>query len=482
MLVSTPKAVRLIHTRRIVAAWYQLGQDKDFPEPGVGLPFDLTAPHETIDARDPAFKDVLRAGAVEGHVLVKNVKKALPLKKPRMLSVFGFSAKAPDHNNYLFGPLTAWGFGVESANQTNFFVGFLGGEDKFSGIAINGTILSGGGSGGTSQSLFSAPFDAIKQQAWEDDTALFWDLVSDNPAVNTASDACLVIVNAWASEGYDRPGTRDDYTDGLIINVARQCNNTIVVIHNAGVRLVDGWVEHPNVTAVIFAHLPGEHSGAALANILYGRANPSGKLPYTVAKNESDYGALHSPSLPEGRFVHFPQSNFSEGVLVDYRHFDAANITPRYAFGFGLSYTSFGYADLQITKATGTNASTAEFPAGEVREGGPTDLWDVLATVTATVANTGGVDGAEVAQLYVGLPDAGRGEGAAAVPVRQLRGFDKPFVRAGQSAEVRFALTRRDLSTWDVGAQKWRLPRGKFTVSVGGSSRDLPLVGELVLP
>jgi len=452
-----------------------MGQDKDFPEPGVGMPSDLSKPHKIVDGRDPASKGILMDGAVEGHVLVKNIRNALPLAKPKMLSIFGYSAKAPDTNNYAAGPLTAWGFGAQSANLSDLISGFLGGPHSNLGIAPNGTIFAGGGSGATSQSLVSAPFDAINQHAWDDGTELFWDFTSAAPTVVPVSDACLVIGNAWATEGYDRPNVRDDYTDGLVRNVANSCNNTIVVLHNAGARLVDQFVDHANVTAIIFAHLPGQASGRALVELLYGRAVFSGKLPYTVARNESDYAQLLSPSLPAGVFQNFPQSNFTEGALIDYRHFDAANVTPRYEFGFGLSYTTFNYSDLVVSPTGG--AGTAELPTGAIRPGGQADLWDVLATVTAKVANTGKVAGAEVAQLYLSLPSSA----PAGTPLRQLRGFDKPLIAAGASATVSFPLTRRDLSYWDVGAQKWRLLKGTYTVSVGGSSRNLPLKRDLVI-
>jgi beta-glucosidase len=181
------------------------------------------------------------------------------------------------------------------------------------------------------------------------------------------------------------------------------------------------------------------------------------------------------PDLPGGRFERFPQSDFVEGVFVDYRDFDARNVTPRYEFGFGLSYTSFGYANLVVGKVEeGEGVGFGEYPTGEVVEGGQEDLWDVLVEVEADVTNTGEVDGAEVAQLYVGIP----AEGA---PMRQLRGFEKPFLEASGTATVRFGLTRRDLSVWDVVAQRWRLVRGEYTVEVGGSSRDLPLVGKVTI-
>ncbi|KAI0386848.1 glycoside hydrolase family 3 protein [Hypomontagnella monticulosa] len=459
---------------RIMAGWYQMGQDKDFPEPGVGMPADLTKPHDIVDARNISSQKVLLDGAIEGHVLLKNVNNALPLRKPRMLSVFGYSAKNPDQWNYKSnGGVAAWTFGGESSYLgRDTSLGFSGHYyEAFSDIAPNGTLFCGGGSGAVTPASVSSPFDALNARALDDRTAVFWDFFSPDPDVASSSDPCLVIVNAFASEGYDRPGLRDDYTDELIRHVADRCNNTIVIFHNAGVRLVDQWIDHPNVTALVFAHLPGEASGRALVSLLYGDSNPSGKLPYTVARNESDYEHLAGPDLPEGEFEKFPQSNFSrEGVYIDYRHFDAKNITPRFEFGFGLSYTTFEYANLNISKRNGAN--TDELPTGAIREGGQVDLWDVVATVSAEVRNTGKVDGAEVAQLYVGIPGA---------PVKQLRGFTKPFINATRSATVTFDLTRRDLSIWDVVAQKWRLQPGGYRVFVGGSSRNLPLNGTLTI-
>ena len=142
--------------------------------------------------------------------------------------------------------------------------------------------------------------------------------------------------------------------------MASKCNNTIVTIHNAGIRLVDQWIEHPNITAVVFAHLPGQDSGRALVQLLYGQQSFSGKLPYTVAKNESAYTNGGEPSLPEGEYTLFPQSNFTEGVYIDYKYFDQKNITPRYEFGFGLTYTTFSYSNLSINKLeTVSTAPTA---------------------------------------------------------------------------------------------------------------------------
>ena len=249
------------------------------------------------------------------------------------------------------------------------------------------------------------------------------------------------------------------------MNVANNCSNTIVVIHNAGVRLVDQWIEHPNVTAVIFAHLPGQDSGRALVQLLYGVQSPSGKLPYTVAKNEFDY-IVPTPDLPQGEYQLFPQSDFSEGVFIDYRDFDRKNITPRYEFGFGLTYTTFEYSDLTVEVV----GNTSRYATGPVIEGGIAGLWDVVAKVSVVVTNTGGVDAAEIAQLYVNVGS-----------VKQLRGFAKVDVPVGGSVPVEFDLLRRDLSEWNVEEQTWVLDADSYEVLVGSSSRELPLQGKLIV-
>jgi beta-glucosidase len=323
---------------------------------------------------------------------------------------------------------------------------------------------SGGGSGSSSPPYISSPFEALSQRAYDDSTSLYWDFTSPTPQVDPTSSACLVFINAFATESLDRSGTRDTYSDNLILSGA----NTIVILHNAGIRLVDTFADHPNISAIVYAHLPGQDSGRALVKLLYGDENFSGKLPYTVARNESDYGNLYTHAVPEGPFARFPQSDFTEGVEIGYRAFEAQNITPRYEFGFGLSYTRFQFADLQIKKVS--NETLPPYPTGAIIPGGRADLWDNIAIVTAQVANVGGIPGAEVAQLYVTLGG-----------YRQLRGFEKVQVGRDGTAEVSFGLTRRDLSSWDVQAQEWVLGEGEYEVAVGSSSRNLPLVGTLSL-
>lgn len=467
---------------RVMATWYYTNQDNGYPARGVGMPASLNAPHEVVDARSPAARPGLLQAAVEGHVLVKNVNNTLPLQKPRLLTVYGYDAVNPQFNTPTPG-LSSWALGLTSSDVYSVLCGFSSAFapcTPFLGYAANGTLYTGGGSGATSPAYISAPLDAIQARAMQDgDTVVYWDTQNINAtgAVEGATDACLVFINAEASEGVDRPALYDSYSDSLVTNIADQCSNTIVTIHNAGIRLVDNWIDHPNVTAVIYAHLPGQDSGRALVSILYGDVSPSGKLPYTVARNESDYGAILSPvETPEegSEYALFPQDPFNEGVYIDYRAFDAKNITPRYEFGYGLTYTTFGYSDISISKVSNARNMSA-YAIGEIIPGGHADLFADVVTVSATITNTGSVGAAEIAQLYVGIPASGQ-------PVRQLRGFEKIFLAPGASQTVHFYLQRRDLSVWDVVAQKWRMIiGGQYTFSVGASSRDLPLTGTLTL-
>ncbi|KAK9797888.1 putative Beta-glucosidase [Seiridium cardinale] len=454
---------------RVLATWFRQGQDVDFPPTGYGMPSSLAEPHERVIGTSSYFKGVLFQGAVEGHVLLKNEREALPLKSPRLISLFGYSARSFDRYTW---NSPGWNVGdkpLSPGEYARYWDDSLPGP--LSQIASNGTLPTGGGSGANQPAYLSSTFEALSQRAYDDGTHLWWDFQFDNSSgIDQSSDACIVDVNAFATEGNDRPGLHDDYTDNLILSVASQCNNTIVVFHNAGVRLVDQFIDHPNVTALIFAHVPGQDSGRALASILYGDVSPSGKLPYSVPHNESDYGVLADATQPEGEYVLFPQSDFSEGIFIDYRAFEKQNITPRYEFGFGLSYAKFEYSNLRFS--TSENSTIESYPSGEVLEGGRIDLWDVVVVVSADITNTGSVSGDEVAQLYLYIPNR---------PVKQLRGFAKVATTPGQSATVSFNLTRRDLSIWDTVAQEWLLQRGEYQIFAGSSSKDSSLAATVTL-
>ncbi|KAK4150653.1 putative beta-glucosidase M [Chaetomidium leptoderma] len=443
---------------RILAPWFYLRQETDYPPPAI---YTNTQKHLPVDVRADHAKLIEEVGAA-GTVLVKNVNNTLPLKKPKFLCVYGYDATLK---------ASPW------QNRDRYSGAY---DENFGWNTFNGTLITGGGSGSNSPPYVVSPFQALQERVTKDKGILRWDFHSDNPAepyVN--ADACLVFINAYASESFDRTSLTDEFSDRLVLNVASWCANTIVVIHSAGIRTVDAWITHPNITATLFAGLPGQESGHSLTSILYGDINPSGRLPYTVARSESDYGRLLNSSVSADPF---PQDSFTEGLLIDYRHFDKHQITPRFEFGFGLSYTSFAYANLSASTTATTKNLLAEFPDPNIPvvQGGHPALWDIVAVARCTVTNTGPVDGAEIAQLYVSVPRAG-GEDSES-PVRQLRGFVKVGPLApGQREEAVFELTRRDLSVWDVVAQQWRLRRGVYRVWVGASSRDLRVGGSVVV-
>lgn len=308
-----------------------------------------------------------------------------------------------------------------------------------------------------------SPFKALQDRLIADNGILRWDFFSQDPIIYANADACLVFINSYASESFDRLSLTDDWSDQLVLNVAAGCSNTVVVLHSAGVRTVEAWIDHSNVTAVVFAGLPGQESGYSLVDVLYGEVNATGRLPFTVAHNESDYGEALNSTVD---FSAFPQSNFTEGLYVDYRHFDAKNITPRFEFGYGLTYTTFEYSDFVVNAVNGT--STATYPAANISivQGGHPQLWDILYVLHANVTNTGSRAGAEIAQLYLGIPDS---------PAKQLRGFEKVVVDVGETKEAVFEVRRRDLSIWNTTAQDWELQSGEYQAWIGSSSRNLHL-------
>jgi beta-glucosidase len=184
-----------------------------------------------------------------------------------------------------------------------------------------------------------------------------------------------------------------------------------------------------------------------------------------LARNESDY-SVYKPcglALPSDKD---PQCDYTEGVYIDYRDFDAKNITPRYEFGFGLSYTTFKYSSLSIDIHQSLVHIVNEHYPSSVGDA----LWEVVAEVEAQITNTGSVASAEIAQLYLGIPNS---------PPKQLRGFEKTFLSPDESSTVRFELTRRDFSVWDVVTQAWTVQAGNYTVWVGASSRDIRLTGNV---
>jgi beta-glucosidase len=443
---------------RIMTPYYWLGQDKDFPtiDPSTAdlntfsprktwtRNFTLTG-ERSRDVRGNHAELIRRHGAA-GSVLLKNENGALPLKAPRNIAVFGNDAGAPTQSSVL--------------NQVNYEYG---------------TLAAGGGSGTGQFTYLVTPLQALQKRAQEDGGLVQYWLNNTLIASSDVStlliprgepDVCIVMLKTWAQEAEDRAHLSVDWNgNGVVESVAAYCNNTVVVTHSSGVNTLP-WADHPNVTAILAAHFPGQETGNSLVDILYGDVNPSGHLPYTIAMQGSDYNAPPTTGINTTGYDDW-QSWFDEKLEIDYRYFDAHNISVRYEFGFGLSYTTFNMSNLEISPLV--NNITAQPEKLPIQPGGNPALWAPLYNASISVSNTGSVAGAAVAQLYVGLPSSA----PSGTPPRQLRGFDKVYLEQGETQTASFELMRRDLSYWDVISQQWVIPEGEFTIYVGFSSRDL---------
>jgi len=337
-----------------------------------------------------------------------------------------------------------------------------------------------------------SPYKALQYRARTDQTIFSWDFnnwdLASAAAAVVDQEVAIVFVNSDSGEGYitvdGNEGDRQNLTawhegDQLILAVASHNNNTIVVTNSVGPLIIEPWVEHPNVTAIVWASLGGNEAGSAIADVLYGDWNPSGRLPYTIAKNASDYSAQLTLG---GEGSEILTIDYNEGLYIDYRWFDAQNITPRYEFGFGLSYTTFEYSDLAITPIASADVpemglvnSWAAGGATPIAEGSSRALWLHMPAfqVTFSVKNTGSYYGGDIPQLYVHHP-ASAGE-----PPSVLKGFTNIELLPGETGQASVTLSRYDLSVWDVVRQGWAKPNGTITFSVGASSRDFRLNGTI---
>jgi len=274
----------------------------------------------------------------------------------------------------------------------------------------------------------------------------------------------IVFVNDVNVEGLDRPdlkphsgtcsitgGTDCTYSsvdqDALVRSVVAANPHTIVVVQSGGP------VEMPwarSVAGIVEAWLPGQVDGAALAPLLWGDVNFSGKLPVTFPAALQD-GPLRTasqyPGVRDSRGI--PQVLYSEGLLMGYRWFDAKKIAPLFPFGFGLSYTSFRYSKLRMV---GTSTGV---------------------TMQVTLTNTGARSGAEAVQVYVTAP------ATAGEPPKALAGFVKLTLKPGETRTVSIPVTNRSFSVWSTARHAWTPVAGCWVVRAGGGSTSLPLIGRL---
>ena len=322
---------------------------------------------------------------------------------------------------------------------------------------------AGTGSSYVTPSSVISPLSGITSRAGSAATVTSYSGTDPTQAAATAQQAQVAIVFASYSEGEGSDLTNISLPNGqdaMIEAVAAANPNTIVVLNTGGPVLMP-WLS--SVKGVLEAWYPGQDDGAAIASVLFGDVDPSGHLPQTFPTSLSE--------TPTAAPAQFPGVNgkvdYSEGLNVGYRWYDAEHITPLFPFGFGLSYTTFSFSQLKVTPGSVVNSvSGPDAPAGQEAR---------VARVTARITNTGSVRGSDVAQLYVGDP------AVAGEPPRQLEGFHRVTLQPHQSQTVTFTITGHELSFFNVKANGWTVPNGRYSLYVGDSSAltSLPLRGKL---
>ena len=343
-----------------------------------------------------AHHALAKRAAIEGAVLLKNEGGILPLKQGAKIAVIGAMAKN----------LRYQGAGSSHINPT-----------------------------GLSQPLDFLP-DAIYAPGCDDRGDTTDALLDEARAAAEQAEVAVIFAglpDRYESEGFDRDDMKLPVGHLRIIEAAVSANPNTVVVLLCGSAVECPWADR--VKAVLYMGLPGQAGGEAIADLLYGRVNPSGKLaeswPFT-------YGDVPSSEV----YGKTADALYQEGVYVGYRYYDRAGVPVRWPFGYGLSYTEFSYADLTVN--------------GD--------------TVSVTVRNTGKCAGAEVVQLYIGAPQDGLHR-----PLRELKGFQKVFLQPGESRTLTFTLTDRSFAVWQDG---WKIPGGTYAVCVGGLTASIEKSGE----
>ena len=367
---------------------------------------------------------------------------------------------------------------------------------KVRSIAVIGPAadqyVHGNGSSQVTPHATTTPLAGITARAAQAGIAVSYDdgkSVESAQALAKSSDLAIVVAADTESEGVDQrcmsliaecggggqavpPSPQSTQTafgdQNALIGAIAAANPHTAVVLETGAPVLTPWRE--SVGALLEAWYPGEDGGSAIARVLFGDADPGGRLPATFPKSEADLptapgGMAQYPGTvnpEENCRVHtsvpcpYYQEYYSEGVLEGYRWYDKQRIEPAFPFGFGLSYTRFRFSELAVTAGAGPEPS---------------------ATVVVTVANTGARTGWAVPELYLGLPALP----GVAQPPNQLKGFAKVQLAPGESERVSMPLDTRAFSYWSDAANGWRVAAGCVKVRVGDSSRHLPLRGRLAV-
>ena len=255
---------------------------------------------------------------------------------------------------------------------------------------------------------------------------------------------CVGFDDVTEGESFDRPFAMPPELEQLVIEVAQAQPNTVVVLTAGGNVDMRRWLGL--VKGLLFAFYPGQEGGRAIAEILLGRVNPSGKLPVTFEKRLEDRSSFHSYHDEDADL----RVRLDDGVFTGYRHTDARSIEPQFPFGFGLSYTTFAYENLSLSA--------------------PSMAIEGRITVSFDIVNTGSVAGAEVAELYVHDVVA-----SVPRPPKELKGFAKVRLEPAERKRLEICLDRRAFEYYDADGHEWVVEAGQFEILVGTSCVDIRL-------
>jgi beta-glucosidase len=404
----------------------------------------------------PAHAAVARQAAAEGMVLLKNAGGALPLAPGKTIAAFG---------NHAYD-LISGGTGSGDVNEA-YTISLPEGLQE-AGFKLSKLLQ---GNYENYLRLEKAKHPANRPFFLPPPAIAEMKLAPEILASATEADCALITIGRISGEFADRKEEDDFYLSAAELALIRQVsqlfraqNKPVIAVLNVGGQIeIASWRDE--VDAILLAWLPGQEAGHAIADVLSGAVNPSGKLPATFpVRFEDDPTAAGFPGKEYGEpmiilgFIKTSPAEieYEEGVYVGYRAFDQKNIAPAYEFGYGLSYTSFEYRDLKLSSKN----------------------FDRKITATVTVANTGAAAGKEVVQLYLSAPSKSMDK-----PQRELKGFAKTkLLKPGETQTLTFELDGRALASFDEKASAWVAEKGAYTVHLGASSRDLRLKADFKLP
>lgn len=404
-----------LNTKKIISAVKNGTLDEKVLDKAVGNVIEL------IEKSKPALKKSYKYDKNKHHniakkiaegsmVLLKNEDSILPLKKGRKIAVIGEMAKSPRFQ----------GAGTSVINPTML-------DNAYDELVKFGADV-----------VYSQGYDKSKDEI--DDKMI-------NDAVDSAKKADVVLIFAgltegFEAEGYDRKNIEMPNCQNYLISEIVKANPNTVVVLAGGSVIHMPWIHE--VKALLNSGLGGQAGGSAVADILMGKINPSGKLSETYPLEFSDnptYG-----NYPGGPVT----SEHRESVYIGYRYYDTAEKDVLFPFGFGLSYTTFEYSDMKLSSDRIKDADTV--------------------TVSFKIKNTGKVDGAEIAQIYVADK-----ESTIFRPVKELRAFEKVFLKAGEEKEISVELSKRAFAFWNININDWMVETGEFDILIGASSREIRL-------